>query len=205
MHVAYASRQVAYPPPILEISSNTAVARATPAREPARATFVALRADDAVPVVVAERTTPERTTFDDDAARETFAALCDTLFAAARDETADTDETMLLRRTALRPVVALVFATFTIFDDAVRAVVVDGRAVAERDTVPFALAVVRAVAACSPPRADCATTLPPRGLGAWAAYRLAPQNVVAATIKYLTKREFFAVNFISLLLHYTIF
>ena len=47
MHVAYASRHSAYPPPIFDISSNTAVARAIDARDaPVVALRAALRADD---------------------------------------------------------------------------------------------------------------------------------------------------------------
>jgi len=78
MHVAYASRQAAYPPPIVDISSNTAVARAVAARE--TLTGVALRAGD-VPVAL-------RTTLDD-AARPTVAcaAESDTFTVPPRDET----------------------------------------------------------------------------------------------------------------------
>ena len=98
MHVAYDSRHAAYPPPILEISLNTAVARDIPVRDtfgdtPMRtwvvfrafvprivAPDVALRATDAPPRAAFETTapraetgtTPERCTERVVAPRETF-------------------------------------------------------------------------------------------------------------------------------------
>jgi len=100
MHVAYASRHVAYPPPILEISLNTAVARAAAARDTVadadRAGVMAARdtdvADRAVTGVAAARDAVA-----DDARAETGIAdratdatdRAVTGVAAARDAVAD--------------------------------------------------------------------------------------------------------------------
>ena len=56
IHVAYASRQLEYPPPIFETSLNTAVARAEPAREtfaPPVFAFTAERTADGFDAVLA--------------------------------------------------------------------------------------------------------------------------------------------------------
>lgn len=67
MHVAYASRHWAYPPPIASISVNTAVARAFDARDAPTTEFA-----DAARAVLAGLCVAPRTTFDD-AARDTVA------------------------------------------------------------------------------------------------------------------------------------
>ena len=104
MHVAYASRQVAYPPPIFEMSVNTAVARAVPARDCAlRETFVALRAFDAFAVATALRAafagTAERTVVV--AARLTFGA--DWVRTALRAPTDDGAVTTLPEPLRVKP------------------------------------------------------------------------------------------------------
>jgi len=158
IHVAYASRQAEYPPPIFDISSKTAVARAVAERD----TFdvVALRAADCA---VAARTTL------DAAARPTVAWAADTVFE-------DVD---------VRGVTALRAETFadappgTLITDCVLVTVVVGRRVAERDADAPDTALppadddaarrtsrpsLRALAGAG----DDATDVP-RGLGAWAA------------------------------------
>ena len=72
--MAYASRHWAYPPPIAEISLNTAVARAFDARDPPTTVFVVpARAVDAGVCAA-------RTTFDA-AARDTVALRADAALA----------------------------------------------------------------------------------------------------------------------------
>ena len=105
MHVEYASRQVAYPPPIFDTSSNTAVARAVAARDIV-ATEEALRAGDTTEWLIALRTTLE------EAARD--------VAASGRVLVATT-----VCRAALRAVAVDVADALLV---AVRAAVADGRA-----------------------------------------------------------------------------
>ena len=159
--MAYASRQVAYPPPILEISSNTAVARATDARDAARA-VVALR--DWVDAVAL------RTTLDD-AARD--------VFTAERAATSDDDTTVFVR-VALRGVTAPAMARD----------VPDARCVvAARDTTPDDTPDVPDAVRVAPRVSvrTAATPVAPRGFGAWSAFAPPTQNTVAITKQDLVK------------------
>lgn len=143
---------MAYPPPIAEISSKTAVARADAARE----TFGvdALR-PDIIPLA-------ERTTFDD-AARPTDVCA---------DVAVDRDAADRGVLTPLRDVTVdeFVFFTFDVWVD--RPTVTDGRRIAERETfadgTTFVVAFVRRTSRPSV-RAVDTTDVVPRGFGAWSA------------------------------------
>ena len=119
IHVAYASRHSAYPPPMAEISVNISVGRAIDARaEPTTVLRDALRATpvecpDAPVDIVALRTTEPDVAARDVAARETPAAELETVW----------------RFVALRPTITFCAAGCIAAD---RETVTDGRDVAAR-------------------------------------------------------------------------
>ena len=189
--MAYASRHWAYPPPITDISVNTAVARAVPARAKPTTEFVA-------PARAVVGVAP-RTTFVD--AARAFVALRDTVVG----------DTTWRTVVPLRPV-----TTFDApaWDTAERETTVLGRAVALRDTVArpdeFVFArvdvaavfvrvdVVVATPPAVPPRV---TAVPPRGFGAWAPYAPNVTNVMAKHNEYLQKLTIRIVKIYISLLH----
>jgi hypothetical protein len=179
IHVAYASRQAAYPPPIFEISVNTAVARA---RAPARAN-------------------PELETFIP--ARALFVAARETVAPRATFAVPERDTVAPRALVAERAVVVPRTSLFTADRETVPDVRIDDRA--ELTTV-CVLSPLPRTTALPPTRWGATLTgAALRGLGTWAAHTGDTPNIAVNSAEKRTKSTNERFNLILSFSHFIIF